>query len=72
MDAQRQLTPEQQFQIQQALASPPGALYVAPPRAAQLSGIPQRTVHHWAHEGLVVPDFQARSPRCGLTGTWFF
>jgi uncharacterized protein (DUF433 family)/DNA-binding transcriptional MerR regulator len=61
VDDQRDLTPEQEFQIQQALASPRGRYTYT--RAAQLSGIPQRTVHHWAHVGLVVPDFPGEKPK---------
>jgi uncharacterized protein (DUF433 family)/DNA-binding transcriptional MerR regulator len=36
-------------------------------RAAQLSGIPQRTIYHWAKEGLLVPDFHGDRPK-----TWSY
>jgi DNA-binding transcriptional MerR regulator/uncharacterized protein (DUF433 family) len=32
-------------------------------RAAQLSGVPTRTIHHWAREGLLVPDFDHERPK---------
>ena len=32
-------------------------------RAAQLSGVPERTVYHWATEGVVVPDHGDDSPK---------
>lgn len=32
-------------------------------RAAQLSGVPERTVYHWALQGAVVPDHMDSTPR---------
>lgn len=32
-------------------------------RAAQLSGVPQRTLYHWASEGYLVPDFDDAHPK---------
>lgn len=32
-------------------------------RAAQLSGVPQRTVYHWASTGLLVPDWVEHRPK---------
>lgn len=32
-------------------------------RAAQLSGVPERTVYHWALHGVMVPDFPHASPK---------
>jgi uncharacterized protein (DUF433 family) len=31
-------------------------------RAGQLSGIPERTVYDWAHQGVLVPDFHRATP----------
>lgn len=44
-----------------ALMRPRGR-YVAA-RASHLSGVPQRTVYHWAKEGVLVPDFPAVRPK---------
>jgi uncharacterized protein (DUF433 family) len=32
-------------------------------RASQLSGVPSRTLHHWAREGTFVPDFGDERPK---------
>ncbi len=32
-------------------------------RAAQLTGVPRRTLHHWAREGIFVPDFNGLRPK---------
>ena len=32
-------------------------------RAAHLAGVPQRTLHHWAREGIFVPDFNHLRPK---------
>jgi uncharacterized protein (DUF433 family) len=32
-------------------------------RAAHLAGVPQRTLHHWAREGIFVPDFGHLRPK---------
>lgn len=32
-------------------------------RTAQLSGVPERTVYHWAHHGFLTPDFPHASPK---------
>jgi uncharacterized protein (DUF433 family) len=32
-------------------------------RASHLSGVPQRTLHHWAREGIFVPDFDDHHPK---------
>src|SRR5687768_10711416 len=31
-------------------------------RTAQLSGVPERTVYHWATSGVLVPDFADSAP----------
>lgn len=32
-------------------------------RASHLSGVPKRTLHHWAHEGVFIPDFDGARPK---------
>lgn len=54
------LTPEEARALRQALRYPRGR-YEAP-RAAQLSGVPARTVYHWASSGVLVPDYYLERP----------
>ena len=51
------LTVEERFVLRDALRVPRGS-YGAE-RAAQLSGVPTRTVYHWAKTATLVPDYQA-------------
>lgn len=55
-----QLTVEERTLLRDALRVPRGR-YKAE-RAAQLSGVPTRTVYHWAQTGTLVPDYQ-ESPK---------
>ncbi len=50
-----ELTCEEREQLRDALRVPRGR-YGAE-RAAQLSGVPTRTVYHWAQTGTLVPDY---------------
>jgi uncharacterized protein (DUF433 family) len=52
---------DERFLLVQAFQSPRGR-YRAD-RAGQLSGIPERTVYHWAREGLMVPDYDQDRPK---------
>src|SRR5258708_22990677 len=52
---------DERFLLIQAFQSPRGR-YRAD-RAGQLSGIPERTVYHWAREGLLVPDYDQDRPK---------
>jgi uncharacterized protein (DUF433 family)/DNA-binding transcriptional MerR regulator len=52
---------DERFLLIQAFQRPRGR-YRAD-RAGQLSGIPLRTVYHWAREGLLVPDFDRDRPK---------
>jgi DNA-binding transcriptional MerR regulator/uncharacterized protein (DUF433 family) len=54
------LTLEERTQLRDALRMPRGR-YGAE-RAAQLSGVPTRTVYHWAQTGTLVPDYD-ESPK---------
>lgn len=54
------LSQEEEWQLRIALSSPRGGYGYE--RASQLSGVPRRTVHYWAHEGLVVPDYVHQRP----------
>jgi len=54
------LTPEERTLLRDALRVARGS-YGAE-RAAQLSGVPTRTVYHWAQTGALVPDYVA-SPK---------
>lgn len=44
--------------LKEALRTPRGQY--AAERAAQLAGVPLRTLYHWAREGLLVPDYTGR------------
>ncbi|TMC05370.1 MAG: DUF433 domain-containing protein [Chloroflexi bacterium] len=52
---------EERFLLIQAFQSPRGR-YRAD-RTSQLSGIPGRTVYHWARERLLVPDYDQDKPK---------
>lgn len=52
---------EERFLLIQAFQSPRGR-YRAD-RTSQLSGIPERTVYHWARERLLVPDYDQDKPK---------
>jgi uncharacterized protein (DUF433 family)/DNA-binding transcriptional MerR regulator len=54
-DTHPALSAEQQREIRERLSRPIGR-YDAE-RASQLSGVPERTVHRWAAEGVVTPDY---------------
>lgn len=55
------LNPEETRAIIRALRRPVGRYSYS--RASQLSGVPTRTLHHWASVSLFVPDFNAASPK---------
>jgi uncharacterized protein (DUF433 family)/DNA-binding transcriptional MerR regulator len=55
------LSADERAGVEHAFRYPRGRYNAA--RAAQLSGIPQRTVYDWADEGIVVPDFAAAHPK---------
>jgi uncharacterized protein (DUF433 family) len=55
------LTPEETRAIVRALRRPVGRYSYT--RASQLSGVPTRTLHHWANVELFVPDFNSSSPK---------
>jgi hypothetical protein len=57
----RRLTHEELRAVRQALRFPLGRYGYD--RAAQLSGVPARTVHHWAKVGALVPDFHPATPK---------
>lgn len=59
-DQAHSLSAEEEWQLRIALASARGRYPYD--RASQLSGVPRRTVHHWAHQGWVVPDFHQGHP----------
>ena len=48
-------------QLRQALMWPRGQYSYT--RASQLTGIPERTLHHWAQERFLVPDFDDYRPK---------
>jgi uncharacterized protein (DUF433 family) len=52
---------EERFLLIQAFQTPRGR-YRAD-RISQLSGIPERTVYHWARERLLVPDYDQDRPK---------
>jgi len=52
---------DERFLLLQAFQSPRGRYRAE--RAGQLSGIPARTVYHWAREGLLVPDYDDERPK---------
>jgi len=56
-----QLNPEETRAIVRALRRPVGRYSYT--RASQLSGVPARTLHHWARVALFVPDFNEASPK---------
>lgn len=47
--------------VKRALKRPVGRYTYG--RASQLSGVPSRTLHHWAREGAFVPDFGDQRPK---------
>src|SRR5207245_2184675 len=58
------LTPLDQFetdQLREALLWPRGQYTYT--RASQLTGVPERTLHHWAREKYLVPDFDDLRPK---------
>jgi uncharacterized protein (DUF433 family)/DNA-binding transcriptional MerR regulator len=57
LDAHSAINPEQRREIWERLSRPIGR-YDAE-RASQLSGVPERTVHRWAEQGVITPDYQA-------------
>ena len=56
-----QLGDDELEQIRQALRSPRGRYYSD--RAAQLAGVPLRTLNHWAREGHLVSDYYPERPK---------
>lgn len=50
--------PDERRQLRDALRRPRGRYRTE--RAAQLSGIPARTLYHWAQHGVLSPDFPGR------------
>lgn len=61
MSTGHELTPEETRAIVRALRRPVGRYSYT--RASQLSGVPTRTLHHWANIELFVPDFNSASPK---------
>jgi uncharacterized protein (DUF433 family)/DNA-binding transcriptional MerR regulator len=55
------LSAEEREQLLHALRVPRGRYTAA--RAAQLSGVPERTVYHWATQRILVPDFADGRPK---------
>lgn len=49
------------FDLRQAFRVPRGRYSYD--RASQLSGVPTRTLHHWARTGFMVPDFSDLMPK---------
>lgn len=47
--------------VKRALRRPVGRYTYG--RASQLSGVPSRTLHHWAREGTFIPDFGDQHPK---------
>jgi uncharacterized protein (DUF433 family)/DNA-binding transcriptional MerR regulator len=56
-----QLSPAERHDLLHALRGPRGRYIAA--RAAQLSGVPERTVYHWATQKILVPDFASQRPK---------
>ncbi len=54
-DEYTQLSEDQVRSIRERLTRPVGRYDVE--RASQLSGIPERTIHHWASAGVMRPDY---------------
>jgi uncharacterized protein (DUF433 family)/DNA-binding transcriptional MerR regulator len=52
---------EERLQLQHALRVPRGRYTYE--RASQLSGVPARTLHHWARERVLIPDFNDDRPK---------
>lgn len=52
---ERTLTKEEMLQVRERLSRPIGR-YDAE-RASQLSGIPERTIRHWASDEVLIPDY---------------
>lgn len=52
---------EDRYVVLRALRRPRG--FYDSKRASQLSGVPRRTISHWARSGLLEPDWNALSPR---------
>lgn len=57
----RDLAPEEELQIREALRMPRGRY--SSQRASHIAGVPERTIYHWAREKLVVPDFYTDHPK---------
>jgi uncharacterized protein (DUF433 family)/DNA-binding transcriptional MerR regulator len=55
------LTSDDLQMLRDALRSPHGVY--GGRRAAQLSGVPERTVYHWAATGVLVPDYSRERPK---------
>lgn len=57
----RELTPAEVRSLARAFRRPVGRYTYE--RASHLAGVPQRTLHHWAREGIFVPDFDHARPK---------
>jgi uncharacterized protein (DUF433 family)/DNA-binding transcriptional MerR regulator len=55
------LSEQEQLQVREAFRLPRGRY--TNERASQIAGVPSRTIYHWAHEDLLVPDFAHETPR---------
>jgi DNA-binding transcriptional MerR regulator len=60
-DGSSSLADDDRRMLREALRAPHGIYGVQ--RAAQLSGVPQRTVYHWASTGVLVPDYYRDRPK---------
>ncbi len=58
---QRELTLSEVRGLARAFRRPVGRYSYE--RAAHLAGVPQRTLHHWAKEGIFLPDFDHLRPK---------
>jgi len=56
-----QLSADERLQLRDALRVPRG--HYTAERAGQLSGVPTRTVYHWASQGVLIPDYYQDSPK---------
>src|SRR5436190_22362796 len=59
--SERDLTSNEVRNLAQAFRRPIGRYTYE--RAAHLAGVPQRTLHHWAREGVFLPDFDHLRPK---------
>src|SRR2546427_478992 len=55
------ISPEFLLDLRQAFRVPRGRYSYE--RASQLSGVPTRTLHHWARTEFMVPDFADLTPK---------